>query len=60
MKGGSENIEGDTMTDIEAPCEDTGKGCRWIWCCELCGNMFCLDCYKSRDWDLKKYGDEEG
>jgi hypothetical protein len=50
----------DTETKMEKPCEDTGKGCRWIWCCDRCNNMFCRDCYRDRDWDLKEYGDEEG
>lgn len=39
----------------EPPCEDTGKGCRWIWCCDTCGGMFCLDCYRSREWELEEY-----
>lgn len=45
----------DTETKMEKPCEDTGKGCRWIWCCDRCNNMFCRDCYRDRDWDLKEY-----
>ena len=39
--------------------DDTGKGCRWIWCCDLCNDMFCQDCYRGREWGLKEYEEEQ-
>lgn len=51
----------DTETKMEKPCEDTGKGCRWICCYNdnRCNNMFCRDCYRDRDWDLKEYEEKQ-
>ena len=23
----------------------------WLWCCDDCGDMFCDECFTSRDWD---------
>lgn len=48
----------------EEPCKVTGKGCRWWWCCDLlddygCLDMYCADCYRDKDWDLKDFGEEE-
>lgn len=55
------------MNGTEEPCKVTGKGCRWSWCCDpssdedsyCCGEMYCMDCYESKDWNLKDYGEED-
>lgn len=44
--------------EVELPCEETGKGCDWIWedYEEYC-DMFCQDCYRYRDWSKAEYVD---
>lgn len=42
----------------EGPCEETGKRCRWVYCCEICSNSYCRDCYRSHDYVLEPYPED--
>lgn len=43
---------------MEQPCDETGSGCKWTWCCDFCSDMYCTECYRNRDWVLKQYEKE--
>lgn len=49
------------MMLCERPCEQTGKGCAWVWeewedaNGELCSDLYCFDCFRYRDWDLDEW-----
>lgn len=43
----------------EEPCDEDGKACNWIWCCEICNNIYCNKCYRDRDFNKEAIDDEE-
>ena len=45
--------------ESEGPCPKTGKQCRWIYCCEICSECYCGDCYRIKDYDLEPYPEDE-
>ncbi len=49
----------------EEPCEETGKGCEWIWDDYIDEDgidrslLFCRNCYSPRNWALKEYSKDD-
>lgn len=43
------------MNEREGPCDETGKACEYVFCCEVCNDDYCARCYRFRDWDKDVY-----
>lgn len=41
--------------NVDQACPETGYRCYWIYCCEICNDYYCQDCYRFPEFELAQY-----